>query len=91
MILENAYFLKSIAMAFNVLFQMTILTTTDTIVLAIGLVDNMQRSRLQNKHVQMIWNVAAFTTCHVMVIFGGYPVAMTLQVRPLTAHGPKVS
>ena len=57
-------------MAFNVLFQMTILILRENIAKAITLED-IQRFKLQNQHVQITTNVAVFMTTNVMVINGG--------------------
>ena len=60
-------------MAFNALFQITILILWENIAKAVTLEGWMaiQRFRLQKQHVQITKNVAVFGTVDVLVINGG--------------------
>ena len=56
-------------MAFNALFQITIIILWENFALAVKL-ESIQRFRLQKKHVQITMNVAVFGTEDVMVMSG---------------------
>ena len=59
-------------MAFNALFQITILILWENFARAVimdaVILDAIQRFRLQKKHVQITTNVAVFGTMDVMVV-----------------------
>ena len=59
-------------MAFNALFQITILILWENIAKAVTLEGWMaiQRFRLQKQHAQITTNVTVFTTDNVMVVNG---------------------
>ena len=57
-------------MAFNALFQITILILWENFAKEVTL-EAIQRFRLQKKHAQITTNVAVFTTDDVMVMNGG--------------------
>ena len=57
-------------MAFDSLFQRTIIILWPKVAMAIPL-EAIQRFRLQKQHVQVTTNVAVFGTTDVMVINGG--------------------
>ena len=54
-------------MAFNALFQITIIILWTNIAEALTL-EAIQRLMLQKQHVQITTNVAVFMTCDVMVM-----------------------
>ena len=56
-------------MAFNALFQITILILWENIAQAVTL-EAIQRFRLQKQHAHITPNVAVFTTDDVMVVNG---------------------
>ena len=67
---ENTHSFHSRAMAFNALFQITILILWENFAKEVTL-EAIQRFRLQKKHVQITMNVAVFLTADVVVIHGG--------------------
>ena len=80
-------------MAFDSLFQITIIILWKNIVMAIPLIPFIiQRFRLQKQHAQITTNVTVFSTNNVMVVNGGYMKDMKLDLlRQDIAHGHQVS